>query len=263
VRSSRPPIFLPLLLIGIGGYLLLRNFGYLPDVDLLQFWPVVLVLAGLQALLRGDIGLSWQAAPFGVSRGTVRAGVIEVHSGELDVKLRALRREGRLIAGVYTARSRPALEVRGDTARLTMHRGATWPFSLADWEIGLAKDLPWTILIGATLGEIDIDLRGVMLNRVDLGSGIGDVRAVLTENISGSVRAHSTLGNVTLSVPEGVEAVIRVRPGPFARVQIDERRFLRLAPNLYATLHYADAEKLVYAEGYTTFGAIRLVQTQA
>src|SRR5689334_6258722 len=122
MRPGRPPFIIPLLLIGIGVVLLLKNF---------------LVVAGLQLLLRGDIGLTWQGQTFGITRGNVQSAALEASSGELDVKIRALRREGRLIAGQYSGRSRPNLNVRGDHAQLTMQRGQTWPFTWADWEIGL------------------------------------------------------------------------------------------------------------------------------
>jgi hypothetical protein len=258
MRSGRAPLILPILLVIVGGALLLRNFGLIENVDLLQYWPVLLVLVGLQLLLRSDIGVSWQTQTFGITRGTVEEASLEATSGELDVKIRALRREGRLIAGTYTARSRPDLDVRGEHARLIMQRGHTWPFSLADWEVGLAKDLPWTLLITSHLGELDIDLRGVEVHRADLATGIGDVKVVLSEGVADGVRARSTFGNVTLSVPTEAAAVIRVIAKPFSRVQIDETRFLMLEPGLYATLGYENREALVFAEVSSTFGMVRL-----
>ncbi len=263
MRVERPPYILIALLLGSGGYLLLRNFRLLPEVDLLPYAPILLILLGIQLLFRSDLGISWAAQTFGITRGTVRAASLEAYSGELDVKLRALRREGRLIAGAYTARSRPDLTVRGETARLTMQRGRTWLFSLADWEVGLARDLPWNVLLSTHLGELEVDLRGVPINRAELGTGIGDIRLVLPELVGQGVRAFSTLGNVTLAVPEGVAAVVRVRRSPLARVQIDERHYLRLADDLYATLNYADANRVLYAEMGSTFGTLRLVTISA
>src|SRR5260221_6235615 len=158
MRPGRPPFIVPLLLIGTGVALLLRNFLLVENFDLLQYWPALLVVAGLQLLLRGDIGITWQGQTFGITRGSVQSASLEAASGELDIKIRALRREGRLIAGQYSGRSRPSLSVRGDHAHLTLQRGQTWPFTWADWEIGLAKDLPWDLLISTYLGELDVDL---------------------------------------------------------------------------------------------------------
>jgi hypothetical protein len=258
MRSGRPPLLVPLAFVVIGVILLLRNFQLIEGPDLLQYWPVLIVLGGIELLLRSDLGITWQMQTFGITRGAVQVASLEACSGELDVKVRALRREGRLIAGQYTARSRPSLDVRGDHARLVMQRGLTWPFSLADWEIGLAKDLPWNLLISTHLGELDIDLRGLQVNRAELSSGIGDVRVVLSEAVTGGVRARSTLGHVTLSVPREVEAVVRVISKPLARFQIDESRFLMLEPGLYATLGYEQSKSLIYAEVTSTFGTVRL-----
>ncbi|PJF42164.1 MAG: hypothetical protein CUN50_05240, partial [Candidatus Thermofonsia Clade 1 bacterium] len=176
---------------------------------------------------------------------------------------RALRREGRLIAGSYTARSRPDLAVRGETARLSMQRGRTWLFSIADWEIGLARDLPWNVLLSTFLGELEIDLRGVPINRAELGSGFGDIRLVLPQLVGQGVRAFSTFGNVSLAVPEGCAALVRLRRKPFTRLQIDERYFMRLEDDLYATLNHAEAERPIYAEIGSTFGTLRLLSLPA
>jgi hypothetical protein len=263
MRPGRPPLVLPILLIGVGVLLLLKNFLLIENFDVLQYWPVLLVLAGLQLLIRGDLGITWQAQTFGITRGGVQSASLEASSGELDVKIRALRREGRLVAGQYTARSRPGLSVRGTHARLTMQRGQTWPFSLADWEIGLAKDLPWKVLISTALGELDIDLRSLRIEQANLASGIGDIRIVASEVLAdgkrGDIRAHSTFGNVTLVVPPAVQAVIRVEAKPLARLQIDESRFLMLEPGVYATLGYEQSQSQINAELVSTFGTVRLM----
>ncbi len=263
MRPGRPPLILPILLVVIGVLLLLKNFLLIENIDVLQYWPVVLILAGVQLLIRGDIGITWQAQTFGITRGSVQTATLEASSGELDVKIRALRREGRLVAGQYTGRSRPNLNVRGSHARLTMQRGQTWPFSQADWEIGLAKDLPWKLLVSAYLGELDLDLRGLRVEQANAASGIGDVRLVVSDVVMdgrcGDVRAASTFGNVTLVIPQNVEAVVRIESKPMARLQIDESRFLMIEPGVYATLGYEQSPALVNAEVVSTFGTVRLM----
>lgn len=258
MRSTRAPLILPLLLLIVGVVLLLNNFLLLENVDILRFWPAVLVLAGLQLLLRGDIGISWQTKEFGITRGTVQTASAEVSSGEIDVKVRALRREGRLVAGHFTARSRPQLTVRNNHARLQFQRGQTWPFSQGDWEIGLARDVPWSLLISTHLGELDIDLRGVDVRQAHLASGIGDVRVWLGHEVESGVRARSTFGNVIITVPPEQQAIITVIRRPMARLQIDETRFLMLRPNVYATLGYEQSDAPVNVEVTTTFGTVRL-----
>lgn len=260
MRPGRAPLLLPLLLVAAGVVLLLANFGLVPSVDLLRYWPILVILAGLQLLLRGDLGLTWQMQTFGITRGTVQTASLEANSGELDMRIRALRREGRLIAGQYTGRSRPDLDVREDHARLVMERGRAWPFSQADWEVGLAKDLPWTLAMSAHLGEMDVDLRGLNVPRADLATGIGDIKVVASDqpDVVEGLRARSTFGNVTLSIPEGVEGIVRIGRRPLGRTIIDEKRYLMVAPGLYATLHWEDSSAPVYVDVASTFGTVRL-----
>ncbi|MEP0764364.1 MAG: hypothetical protein HRF48_16650, partial [Chloroflexota bacterium] len=211
--TKRTPLLWPLVLMAGGVALLLDNF-LLVDLDLAPYWPVLLVLVGLLILVRGDIALSWGAHTFGITRGSVESAAIEIESGEIDVQLQALRKSGRLIAGQYTARSRPGLAVRNNRARLTMHRGQTWWLSLADWDVGLAHDLPWEILMSSHLGRLDADLRGIQVERATVASGLGDVSVACPVRCRGELVARSSFGDVRVSVPPRSAAIVRVQTGP-------------------------------------------------
>lgn len=233
-QLNRTVWLLPLLLVAVGVVLLLNNFLLL-DVDLTPYWPWLLVLVGLQVLVKGDIAPSWQAHSFGITRGSVQSGTLEIESGEVDVQLRALRKPGRLIAGQYTARSRPSLNVRNNHASLHLQRGQTWWLSMADWDLGLAGDLPWALLASSSLGNVDADLRGLLLDRAVLASGIGTVTAVAPDRGSGPIFLRSTLGDVRVAVPEEMPATITVKAGPLARVRVDSRRYESIGDNRYVT----------------------------
>lgn len=233
-QSKRTVWLLPLLLVVVGVLLLLDNFLLL-DVDLTPYWPWLLVLAGLQVLVKGDIAPSWQAHSFGITRGSVRSGTLEIESGEIDVQIRALRKPGRLISGQYTARSRPSLNVRNNHATLQLQRGQTWWLSMADWDLGLASDLPWGLLASSSIGNLDVDLRGLVLERAVIASGMGTVTAVAPDRASGPIFLRSTLGDVRVAVPEDMPATIIVKAGPFARVRVDSRRYEEVSENRYVT----------------------------
>lgn len=248
---------LPLLLIVVGVLLLLNNFLLL-DLDLAAYWPLVLVLLALQLLLRGDIALNWQSHTFGITRGSVQSGTLEVESGELDVQVRVLHKPGRLIAGQYTARSRPALNVRNNHATLRMQRGQTWWLSLADWDVGLAPDLPWGLLISSYLGRLEVDLRGVIVDRAYISSGLGNVVVGCPTSASGPIFARSILGDVRMSMADEVPALITVKPSPFGRVRFDPARFEMVEPNVYVTRLTGDIDNAVPIEvtASTVFGSI-------
>jgi hypothetical protein len=250
----------PPILIAAGIVLLLDNFLLL-DVDLTPYWPILLVLLGIQLLLRGDIGFSWQTHTFGITRGSVQSASLEIESGELDVQLRTLRKPGRLIAGQYTARSRPGLTVRNNHATLRMERGQTWWLSLADWDVGLAHDLPWSLLVSSYLGRLDIDLRGLTIERAYISSGLGSVNIVCPDQPAGLVFARSTFGDVRLSIPENCRTIIQVKAGPFARVRTDSSRFANPKPGTYVTAENGDTVEPdinadVIITAYTVFGSI-------
>jgi hypothetical protein len=237
--SKRAPWLWPLLLMIAGVVLLLDNF-LLIDFDITRYWPLVLVALGLQLLLRGDIAPSWQAHTFGITRGSVKSASIEIESGELDVQLRALRAPGRLIAGQYSARSRPGLVVRNNHATLRMQRGQSWWLSLADWDVGLAHDLPWGLLLSSYLGRLDVDLRGLVIERAYFASGFGNVTVTCSDRPSGPIFARSTFGDVRLTVPDNCQATITVPPSPLARVRWDEKRFRQIEPGVYASISSQD-----------------------
>jgi hypothetical protein len=262
-QSKRAPWLWSLILIGSGIVLLLHNL-LLIDFDIALYWPVLLVLLGIQLLLRGDIGFSWQGHTFGITRGSVQSASIELESGELDVQLRALRRPGRLIAGQYTARSRPSLSVRNNHATLRMSRGQTWWLSLADWDVGLAHDLPWSLLISSYLGRLDVDLRGLIVERAAIASGLGHVNIACPETADGAIFARSTFGDVRLTVPESSRALIHIKTSPFARVRLNPSRFEQLEPGVYAALpdngefeQSGSADLVITAS--TVFGSITLI----
>lgn len=258
--AKRAPWLWPLVLMAGGIVLLLDNF-LLISLDLTPYWPILLVVLGLQVLVRGDIALSWQTHTFGITRGSVDSAAIEVESGELDVQLHALHKPGRLIAGQYTARSRPDLRVRNNRATLRMQRGQTWWLSMADWDVGLANDLPWDVLMSSYLGDLQADLHDLDVERAYVSSGIGSVSVTCPRTANGPIFARSAFGNVRIAVPLRSRAVVRVKSSPFGRVRIDSQQFTEIEPGLYANVSADDLEADTAAididiSASTVFGSI-------
>lgn len=241
-RRVRGPLVWPLLLVTVGVAWLLHNLLLLEGFDITRLWPLLLVLLGAQLLLRGDVWLSGEEQSFGITRGSVETALLEVHAGESDVKVRALSPEqrDRLIAGRTAAGLRPALDVRETHAHLRMERARTLWFSFADWQMGLARDLPWQIVIGSHLGQIQADLSELLIDTVSISTGIGDVRLTCPPECLQRVQIRSTLGHVIFETPPGYRAEIHTRGGPFFRVMADENRYAEAEPGLY---HARDADE--------------------
>lgn len=253
-KPSRGPVIWPLALVVVGVVLLLDNFLLLGDFDATLLWPLLLVLAGAQILLRGDFAPGQDAKTFGITRGSVESATLEINAGEIDVTMRALQREGRLIAGQFAAQSRPMMGVNEAHATLKMDRAMTPWLSFADWEMGLARDLPWQIFVSTHLGQVNLDLSGLILQDATISTGIGDIRLVCPRETFGTLRVTSALGNVQIVTPHGGNVRITVDGSRLFGVRVDENRYAQTEPDIY-TAYDADPNAPlidVYVSG--TFG---------
>jgi len=253
-KPSRGPVIWPLALVLVGIILLLDNFLLLGDFDASLLWPLLLVLLGAQILLRGDFAPSWDAKTFGITRGSVESATLEISAGEIDVNLRALQREGRLIAGQFASQSRPYMGVNEAHASLKMDRATTPWLSFADWEMGLARDLPWQIFITTHLGQVNIDLSGLILQDATIATGIGDVRLVCPREAFGTLSVRSALGNIQIVTPHGSNTRITVEGSRLFSVHADENRYVQVEPGVYNS-HDADPDAtLIEVRVSGTFG---------
>ncbi len=225
MRATRGLLLWSLALIVLGVVLLLNNFLLLSGFNADALWPLILVVLGGVILLRGDLVPSDEARSFGITRGSVESAAIEISAAEIDVQVYALQREGRLIAGQYAANSRPALDVQDTHANLKMDRAATPWLSFADWRVGLARDLPWSIFATTHLGQVQLDLTGLIIQRAVIATGFGDVRLVCPQEAFEPLYVRSTLGNIHVIVPPGYRVQVKTSGAPMFRVHVDGNRF--------------------------------------
>jgi hypothetical protein len=223
-----------LALIALGVLLLLQNFLLLGGTTLLAFWPLLLAAAGFVLVLRGD----WFAGAgksFGITRGSVVSGTLEVSAGVVDVRGRALAREGRLIAGQFAAGARPSLSVNNNHALLRFDRAATPLLAWGDWDLSLARDLPWEVRVSTWLGAVDLDLAGLIVQRGAVGTGYGDIRITCPQEAFDPITVRSTLGNIRFEAPPGSSARVYVSGPRIFRTRVDTNRYEVVAPNVYVT----------------------------
>jgi hypothetical protein len=244
----------PLALVIIGVALLLHNFLLLGDFDVTTLWPLLLVMAGVQILLQGDVAPNTDARSFGITRGSVELATLEMSSGEIDVTIRSLQQEGRLIAGQYALASRPGMQVSDTHTHLKMDRAATPWLSFADWEMALARDLPWQMLISTSLGQVNVDASQLILQEAIVATGLGDVRVICPKETLGPVRLASTLGNIHVITPVGNRTQIANEGGRFFRVYADPNRYEQVEPNLFVSRDADDTAPLVEVTLRGTFG---------
>lgn len=232
-KETRGPLLLPLAFIALGIALLLNNFLLLGGFNLSALWPLLLVLAGAQILLRGDLLPDAEGRTFGLTRGSIESATLEISAGEIDVNLRSMQREGRLIAGQYAADSRPELDVTDTHARLRMNRSATPWMSFADWQLGLAHDLPWQVFVSTHLGQVQLDLSEIIIQDVLAATGVGDIRVIAPLEAFGALQLRSTLGDIHFRTPDGYAARVYVQPSSLFKLHVDENRYRQADDGMY------------------------------
>lgn len=243
-----------LALIALGVVLLLNSFLLIEQINIAALLPLLLVVLGAVIVLRGDVFSGAGHQPFGITRGSVESGTLEVSAGAVDVRVRALIREGRLIAGQFASGARPALEVNDGQAVLRFDRAATPWLALSDWTIDAARDLPWAVFVSTSIGQIDADLSGLILQRGIFGSGFGGIRIVLPQEALEPLVVRSTLGSIRILTPPGVAARIQIRgPRIFGR-HIDESRYQQQHDGAFVTLDAQPDSPMIEVVVSGTFG---------
>lgn len=251
----------PLALTLFGIVLLLDNFLLLGDFNAVALLPLLLVMVGAQILLRGDLLPNEETRRFGITRGSVESGTLEISSGEIDVEVRAMQADYRLrdgqpalITGQYAAQSRPQLNMAETYAHLKLDRSATPWASFADWKISVARDLPWQILATAHLGQINLDLTGVIVHEAAIATGMGDIRLVSPIEAFRPLQVRSTLGNIHIITPVGYRTRISVSSSRMFSVQADQTRYQNLEPGVFIALDAEESTTLVEIRLSGTFG---------
>jgi hypothetical protein len=253
-KGSRGPWLWPLALALIGLALLLNNFLLLNEFDITTLWPLLLVIAGGAILLRGDVIPSGEGRTFGITRGSVESGTLEISSGEVDVIVRHLQQEGRLIAGQFALHSRPALQVQDTHAHLKLNRGSTPWLSFSDWEMGLSRDLPWSVFVTTSLGQVQLDLSRLILRGGRIGTGFGDILLTAPAESFEPIYVRSAFGDLHLITPPGYATQVTVKQSRFFKVQVDENRYQQIEPGLYRSRDADPQARLVELHLVGSFG---------
>lgn len=254
-KGSRGPWIWPLGVAVVGVVLLLNNFLLLGDFNVVNLWPLLLVIIGAQILLRGDLVPSDDARTFGITRGSVESGTLEISSGAIDVGIRALGPDSeRLIAGQYAAQARPALRVDDVHAHLKMDRSYTPWLSFADWEVGVTDDMPWQFYVSTHLGQVNVDLSQLIVDRGVVATGIGDIRLVSPGEALDALYVRSALGNIHVVTPPGYRTRVFVSDGRFFGVHCDETRYHEVEPGVFMSIDPDDSAPLTEIHVSGTFG---------
>lgn len=263
-KISRGPWLWPLLLSTLGVLLLFSNFLFFDSFSLISFWPLILVILGLQILLRGDILPASSYQPFGITRGSLEQAILEISSGEIDVQLISLPEDNRerLIAGQYAHQSRPELKVRNHSqAILRLDRTRTPWLSFANWELGLSQHLPWQIIVTSYLGQITADLHPVIVQNAFFSTGLAEIQVALPHEAFNPIYVRSVVGPIRLQAAPQTPTRITVESSRFINlnINVDSERYVMVDENVFQTVDVTfDEAHAVMVVVRSTFGDIHI-----
>lgn len=223
-RRERISWFAPLLLIGLGGFFLLR------DLDLVEsefVWPAILIVGGLALILgttrRGTVETSSIDVPLdNASRARVR---VDHGGGELRVS--SLPAVSRSLCQGTVAAVEQRVHKSGDRLDVVLRqRHASWFRSLGrefriDFNPGVELELDFHT--GAT--DSRLDLEDLLVRSLELKTGASSTTVIAPSRGHTVASVDAGAASVEFRVPGGVAARISVDAG-LADVDIDTTRFL-------------------------------------
>lgn len=252
MKESGPRIVFPLLLIAGGILLLLDRLGIwaISWGSIARWWPLLLVLVGLDLVLGGTrigrwvlfamtvalVGAAFYWAPRleagrpyvaerfahpleGVEKAEV---LLQLGVGQLEVTPlpedspqlyeASLRYDRR-----YTRILHEVSSTEGEVRVSLKSDHQSWvPTSSGqenDWEVRLSRRVPIRLEITSGVSRSRIDLTGLSLSRLDFNGGVGEVMVRLSERTPYQASIKGGVGALTIQVPQGVEARLRVDGG--------------------------------------------------
>jgi hypothetical protein len=269
-----------ILLIGIGAAILLSNLGItnFDWVTLWRFWPIALILVGLDILLGRSLPGSLTAAALGL---LLVAGVLyfastaspqrpflgntvtrevtydlgdaesldaELVIGAASARIDAGAPGGEAVAGTYRTRERLVMEEsyevqdgRGAFSFVQKENsGFAWPGAgfLGDLDLSLTDEVPVDLRITTGAGNVVLDLTGASLSSLDMTTGAGNVDLSLPDAGNYAATISGGVGNFEIAVPPGMAARIEI-DGMTARELPD--RFTKIQDGVWQTAGYDTA----------------------
>jgi hypothetical protein len=241
------PAALAVTVLVLGASLLMANLGLLaPAAEraVRVTWPAALIFAGVGLILAGERLWKADMTPFAVERGQAEQADLVISAGTADVRVESGSEPGGLAAGEWSARGGPEVRAADHLSTVRLEPRLSLPrLGEGPWRVGLASEVPWRLNVRSTTGDLDLDLAGLNTSDVRLRSVLGDVELTLPEAGGAEFDIALAFGDLTVQVPDGVGVKVRLRLGPLAAIDHDERRFIRPAPNEVGTPLYAVSRK--------------------
>ncbi len=270
------------ILIMAGVALLLQNLGiiHIDWLSLWRYWPVLLILLGLDVLLgRSIVGslavallsvavvgaiIFWvgvRNAPPDLALGAVVTQTIEedlngaktlsveIELGAADAQIGALGDERIAAKGEFrvngSLQPQIAYSVQGDRGYLTIgeperEHAPFGPGFTGRLDLALNSSVPLDLTIRAGAGDLTLDLTEINLHSLTIEGGIGSITLVLPPQGVFTAELSTGVGSFAITVPSELSALIEVDSG-VGSIDVPAA-FVRQAESLWATPAYGAAE---------------------
>lgn len=240
-QQRTPSIALPLVLISLGVAFLLVNLGYLARIslaELVRLWPVLIILAGVDLLLRprsfavaaiAEIAIVVAAFAYLLTATTLAPGslaytvnVPRAAATELSLTVNygagtlTLAGGGTDLVAVRSSQQdvRQSVTQTGPSAGVTLSSredSAFWDRG-RNWDVTLPSDVRTGMTLNLGAGDFDVDLATVQTSRATINAGASDLTVTLPKP-SGNVPMTISSGasSVTIVVPSGVAYAVTTK----------------------------------------------------
>ncbi|WP_337871508.1 DUF5668 domain-containing protein [Meiothermus sp.] len=261
-------------LIAIGVLWLFTSLGWFSWdfwADVWLLWPLVLILLGLNFLLRdnpkripvllavalvgGGLLWTWNARPgaqgaleqISIPLGQVNRAQIRLAPGVGQLEVSALEEgsasliEGqiRLLPGerlerrsdVQGSEATVALEARGRTSGAVRSREG--------WELRLSPRAELRLVVNTGVGEAVLNLRNLQVSSLDVNSGVGRVQIELPEQGIYRAEIEGGVGELDIRIPQNVAVRLEAKTG-LGGLEVPNG-LIKLGDNRYESPDYATA----------------------
>ncbi len=231
---KRSGIVFGTLVVLLGVVLLAINLGLVDNRIWNFFWPVLLVLLGVWFILRPRMHagtLTPEQESFPVNTATEAEISLHYGAGRLNVSASTNLNElagGRFTGGVLSNQS-----MQGTKAILSLRTPSDrifegpWPVGNKgyEWQVGINPRLPIDLRLHTGANEEVLDLSATQVKNLLVETGASQTE-IKMPSAAGFTRAtvKSGLASVSIHVPEGVSASIKVESG-LSGINVNPARF--------------------------------------
>ncbi len=241
----RQGIAWPIILIGVGAFLLFNNFGsqaWISWTQLFQLWPILLIAVGIDIMFKDQegwiavVGIILAIALIGGAGWLISSGIqvsaeyfniketysedISATAIDINLSLGQLIMSSHeespvLISGSITPENMAdQLKVFGNTVsyELENKQPSFYPHT-ARWELSVTDDLEVDLGVQNSVGEVFLSLENLDLVSLAANQGVGRIVIRMPESSAEEILVKQAIGTVLIQIPRGTRVVVDAKNG--------------------------------------------------